>query len=47
VLYANSAFVTLAERPEFIALQQQLEAGVAAQRAWFKANREAQLESLD
>ncbi len=46
-LDAYPEFAALAERPEFIALQQRLEAGVAAQRAWFDANREVQLASLD
>ncbi|MBU1190022.1 MAG: tetratricopeptide repeat protein [Gammaproteobacteria bacterium] len=46
-LDAYPEFAALAERPEFIALQQQLEAGVATQRAWFEANRDVQLASLD
>lgn len=46
-LDAYPEFATLADRPEFIALQQQLEAGVMAQRAWFEANRDVQLASLD
>jgi len=46
-LDAYPEFAALAKRPEFIALQKRLEAGVAAQRAWFETNREVQLASLD